>query len=177
MVFQMPHRRQCFEKKFATMKNAVIFVPRTQIKRELISSHLYKAGFFYSTAKGFFPIKRRPAFTERFRNVSARASDCVRSGIGQAAFLFGQIRTQSTHDSSTISRPPRQDRRAAIRIQRQPGGAKAIARTGKRPGNSLKLRDHRSQGAITEARNAFQVVINQINTFFHSFQPSVAAAG
>jgi len=88
------------------MENARIFVVRTQTMREPNGSQLYKAGFFHSNATGqFFPIKRRPAFTERLRSVSARASDCVRSGIGQAAFLFGQLRTQSNNVYHTTSRP------------------------------------------------------------------------
>ncbi len=160
------------------MKNAVIFVPRTQIKREPISSHLYKAGFFHSTAKGFsIPIKRRPAFTERFRNVSARASDCVRSGIGQAAFLFGQLRTQSTHEHPTISTIARQDRATAIRIRRQPGRTEISTKANQGTWYSPEPRRLRVEIQNIETGNPFQAVINPPNTFFHSFQPSCAAAG
>ena len=80
------------------MEKRFTFVARTQLMREPDGSHFYKAGFFYSNATGFLsPIKRRPAFTERLRNASARASGCVRSGIWQVAFLSAYTRTQSNH--------------------------------------------------------------------------------
>ena len=65
---------------------SIIFVPSTSIFRGPMLAP--KAGFFYSNAKGFhLPIKRRPVFTERLRNVFARESGLVDSGIRQAAFL------------------------------------------------------------------------------------------
>ncbi len=157
------------------MKNAVIFVPTTSLNRGPKRLAPLQGGLFLFHCKRIFSYKAAACLYRALRSVMS--AKVVLSAVSGGPLSCLPTNDNTTHDSSTISRPPRQDRRAAIRSQQQPGGAKAIARTGKRPGNSLKLRDHRSQGAITEARNAFQVVINQINTFFHSFQPSVAAAG
>lgn len=170
MVFQMPHRRQCFEKKFAEMKNAIIFVPSnisiSRRGRKMLVPH--KAGIFRFHEK-------KAIYTCRAEAIMATATRAERlvfdSGKGKSLFCLPALNVKH-NDSTTISILARQDRGTAIRIQRQPGSSETAAHTAKRPGNSLKR-----QGAITEARNAFQVVINQINTFFHSFQPSCAAAG
>lgn len=156
------------------MKNAIIFVPTTSLNRGLKRLAPLQGGLFLFHCKRVFSYKAAACLYRALRSVMS--AKVVLSAVSGGPLFCLPTNDNTTHDSST-SRPPRQDRRAAIRIQRQPGGAKAIARTGKRPGNSAKFRDHRSQGANIEARNAFQAVIDPINTFFHSFQPSVAAAG
>ena len=91
------------------MEKVFIFVPSTILMRERKSSHLYKAGFFHSNATGLlFPIERRPAFTERLRNVIPRASDVVDSGKPAGRFLFAGVNNihnyayQHTHHKRSL---------------------------------------------------------------------------
>jgi len=71
------------------MENAVNFVPSIQLVSEPNSSLIHKAGFFHSNATGqFFPIKRRPAFTERLRSVSLAHATVLTAVNQQAAFCL-----------------------------------------------------------------------------------------
>lgn len=73
------------------MINTVIFTPSTSILRGPTARTL-KAGLFYVSDKGvLLPIKRRPAYTERLRNVFARVSGLVDSGNRRAAFLSANV--------------------------------------------------------------------------------------
>ena len=124
------------------MKKRFTFVARTQLMREPDGSHFYKAGFFYSNATGLLsPIKRRPAFTERLRNASARASGCVRSGIWQVAFLSAYTRTQSNYayqhtvHSCRVSIPATPTDRGRVN-----GSTESPSAFGKRPNQAVLCR-------------------------------------
>jgi len=87
------------------MENAVNFVPSIQLVSEPNSSLIHKAGFFHSNATGqFFPIKRRPAFTERLRSVSLAHATVLTAVNQQAAFCLLES-TQSNNAYHTTSRP------------------------------------------------------------------------
>lgn len=95
------------------MKTPPIFVTSTSEFRGLRLAS--KAGFFYVPAKGvFLPIKRRLAFTERLRNVFARESGLVDSGIRQAAFLSAYVnKSHHAHRNSHTAGKEKPLQRAA----------------------------------------------------------------
>lgn len=92
------------------MKKGFNFVLSIQLVSEPQCSHFYKAGFFCSIAKGLhFPIKRRPAFTGRLRNVFPRASGDVDSGKPAGRFLFAgvNITHHAYYNNSSTPEAPR----------------------------------------------------------------------
>ena len=110
---------------------SIIFVPSTSIFRGPMLAP--KAGFFYSNAKGFhLPIKRRPVFTERLRNVFARESGLVDSGIRQAAFLSAYVNQSSNAHRNQVPRRPAElprtsDHSGTIPATRRRNGAAVTA--------------------------------------------------
>jgi hypothetical protein len=76
------------------MKNACIFVASTQLMGEHEQLALLQGGLFLFAAKGLFsPIKRRPAFTERFRNVSLAQATVLTAVFGWPLFLSAYVNT------------------------------------------------------------------------------------
>lgn len=56
-----------------------------------------KAGIFHFRSEGeFTPIIRRPAYTKRLRNASARESELFDGGIWRAAFVFPPLMSNSS---------------------------------------------------------------------------------
>lgn len=74
------------------MKKPSIFVSRTSLKRERWLANT-KAGLFISTAKGLLSYKAAACLYRAIRMAFPRASDGVRSGIWQVAFLSAYTNT------------------------------------------------------------------------------------
>ena len=91
------------------MKNPLIFEVRTILMRECKLAHL-QGGFFLCQRTWALPEERQPVLIERLRNVFPRASDVVRSNIGQvaswAAFTnYIHNVTHTASDAPTIGAP------------------------------------------------------------------------
>ena len=123
------------------MEKVFIFVPSIQLMREFNSSHLYKAGFFHSNATGLlFPIKRRPAFTERLRNVSLAQVIVLTAVNQQAAFCLlestqSNYAYQHTYHSFRVSIPA-----TSTDSGRVNGSTESPSAFGKRSGQTVLCR-------------------------------------